>query len=77
MTEAMTGLDLPPAGVVPGLLLAGVDAGVGWFLYDAVAPALGFALWAVAAFVVAGLLLDGLGRIPRHAEPSSGALARE
>ena len=69
--------DLPLAGVVPGLLLAVVDAGVGWLLYDAVAPAAGVGLWLVAALVVAGLLLDGLGRAPRYTEPSSGAPARE
>lgn len=69
--------DLAPAGVVPGLLLAVVDAGVGWLLYDSGAPAVGFGLWLVAALVVVGLLLDGVGRIPRYTEPSPDALARE
>ena len=73
----MTDFDSVPGGVVPGLLLAVVDAGVGWLLYDAVAPAVGFGLWLVAALVVAGLLLDGVGRGPRHIGPQSEAPARE
>ena len=69
--------DRAPAGAVAGLLLAVVDAGVGWLLYDAVAPAVGFGLWLVAGLVVIGLLLDGVGRIPRYTESSPGVPARE
>jgi len=41
-----------------------VDAAAGWLLYDAVAPVPGTALWVVAALVVCGPLVDGVGGSP-------------
>jgi hypothetical protein len=71
----MTDLDSVPGGVGPGLLLAVVDAGAGWLLYDAVAPVLGIALWLVAALVAGGLFVDAVGRpvsIGRSPGPRAG-----
>ena len=72
----MTGRSVP-VRAVPGLLLALVDALIGWLLYDAVAPVFGLVLWSVAALVVVALLLDGDRRAARRVDRSPGTLVRE
>jgi hypothetical protein len=63
MTDPGTGT----LGAGTGLLLVLVDAAVGWFLYATVAGALGLVLWSVAALVLCGLLVDGVGHPVRGA----------
>jgi hypothetical protein len=73
-TDAETG----PGSALPGLVLVAVDAAVGWLLYLTVDPRFGLVLWGLAALVVGGLLVDGVGRrtpsvgLRPRPDPSSG-----
>lgn len=69
----MTERRASPSAVGSGLRLVAADAAVGWLLYDAVDPRVGLTLWAVAALVVGGMPVDGVGLASRSVPSRSRA----